>query len=95
MKSLNQYIVEKRKNAIDDQWIYDDKPVSTADGRPVIVTSLDLEEVPNIIHGKVKLADDLLVDYEWTDDGECKKAVDKFGNPKKPHESDNLIKVIS
>ena len=88
MKSLNQYIVEKRKNAIDDQWIYDDKPVSTADGRPVIVTSLDLEEVPNII-------DDLLVDYEWTDDGECKKAVDKFGNPKKPHESDNLIKVIS
>ena len=34
-----------------------------------------------------------LVDYEWLDDGTCQKAIDQYGNPKKPVESDNLVKA--
>jgi len=100
MKSINNYIKESYKKVdvfemkgdpIDDQWIQDEKPVMTKDGRQVIITKVDYKEVPNIIHGQVKIKDDLF-EYEWLDDGTCKKALDQRGNPKKPDDSDNLVK---
>ena len=93
MKDLQTYILETKGDSIDDQWLNDEKPVMTKDGRQTIITKIDLDEVPNIIHGKVKIKNDL-VDYEWLDDGTCQKAIDQYGNPKKPVESDNLVKAI-
>lgn len=93
MKDLQTYILETKGDSIDDQWLNDEKPVMTKDGRQAIITKIDLNEVPNIIHGKVKIKNDL-VDYEWLDDGTCQKAIDQYGNPKKPVESDNLVKAI-
>ena len=93
MKDLQTYILETKGDCIDDQWLNDEKPVMTKDGRQAIITKIDLDEVPNIIHGKVKIKNDL-VDYEWLDDGTCQKAIDQYGNPKKPVESDNLVKAI-
>ena len=94
MKNLKDFveIYEMKGDAIDDQWLNDEKPVMTKDGRQVIVTKIDLDEVPNVIHGKVKIKDKLY-DYEWLDDGTCQKAVDQFGNPKKAVEADNLVKA--
>jgi len=100
MISINEYIknssvtvLEVKGDPIDDQWIQDEKPVMTKDGRQVIITKVDYKEVPNIIHGKVKIKDDLF-DYEWLDDGICQKSLDQRGNPKKPDDSDNLVKAI-
>lgn len=93
MKDLQTYILETKGDSIDDQWLNDEKPLMTKDGRQAIITKIDLDEVPNIIHGKVKIKNDL-VDYEWLDDGTCQKAIDQYGNPKKPVESDNLVKAI-
>lgn len=94
MKSLQEYILnEKKGDPIDDQWLNDEKPVMTADGRQVIVTKIDLKEVPNVIYGQVKMKDKLF-DYEWYDDGTCKKALDQMGNPKKADEADILVKAI-
>jgi len=87
-----QAILETKGDPIDDQWIQDEKPVMTQDGRQVIVTSIDYKEVPNIIHGQVKIGTKLF-DYEWLDDGTCKKALDRLGNPKKADESDSLVKA--
>ena len=53
-------INEMRGNHIDMQWINDEKPVMTKDGRQVIVTKVDISEVPNIIYGKVKMKDEKL-----------------------------------
>ena len=92
MKNITDYIYEQKGDPIDDQWLNDEKPVMTKDGRQVIVTKIDLEEVPNIIHGQVKMKDKLY-EYEWLDDGTCQKAIDNMGNPKKPVESDNLVKA--
>ena len=93
MKDLQTYILETKGDSIDDQWLNDEKPVMTKDGRQKKKKKIDLDEVPNIIHGKVKIKNDL-VDYEWLDDGTCQKAIDQYGNPKKPVESDNLVKAI-
>ena len=95
MKSIKDYIYinEKEIELIDDQWIQDEKPVKTLDGRQVIVLDVDLSEVPNVIKGQVKMGTKMF-DYEWNDDGTCVKALDKFGNPKKPDKSDMLIKDI-
>lgn len=92
MRNLIDIVNEMRNDPIDDQWIQDEKPVMTKDGRQVIVTSVDYEQVPNIIKGQVKMGTKLF-DYEWDDSGMCTKAVDKMGNPKKSDESDNLVKV--
>lgn len=91
MKNLVDIVKEMQNEPIDDQWIQDEKPVKTRDGRQVIVTSIDYEQVPNIIKGQVKMGIKLF-DYEWDDTGMCTKALDKMGNPKKAEESDNLIK---
>ena len=96
MKSLTDYIKainETKGDVIDQQWLNDEKPVMTADGRQVIVTSIDMKEVPNVIKGQVKMKDKLF-EYEWYDDGTCKKALDQFGNPKKADDSDKLVKSV-
>lgn len=93
MKKFKQFISETKGDNIDDQWLNDEKPVMTKDGRQVIVTEIDLKEVPNIIKGQVKIKDEL-VEYEWEDNGTCKKAIDQYGNPKKPDDSDKLVKAI-
>lgn len=93
MRKLSDFIKESKGQPIDDQWLNDEKPVMTKDGRQAIVKSIDMDEVPNIVKGVVKWNDDLL-EYEWLDDGTCKKALDRLGNPKKPDESDNLVKAI-
>lgn len=90
MKRISD-ILEQNNEPIDDQWLNDEKPVATQDGRQVIVTEIDLKEVPNIIKGQVKMGTKLF-DYEWLDDGTCKKATDQYGNPKKPTDSDTLVK---
>jgi hypothetical protein len=93
MKTLTQYITEQKGDPIDEQWLNDEKPVMTKDGRQVIIVSIDYEQVPNIIKGQVKMQEKLF-DYEWDDTGLCTKAVDQLGNPKKSVESDNLVKAV-
>lgn len=89
---LNESLNESKGEDIDEQWLNDEKPVMTHDGRQVIITKIDYEQVPNIIHGQVKMKEKLF-DYEWNDDGMCTKAVDQMGNPKKPDEADKLVKA--
>ena len=36
-----QQLLEQKGDPIDDQWIQDEKPVMTKDGRQVIITSID------------------------------------------------------
>ena len=91
MRRFTSFIMETKGDPIDEQWINDDKPVMTKDGRPAIIEKVNYDEVPNIITGKVKWNDTLL-DYEWDDSGICLKALDRLGNPKKPDEADNLVK---
>ena len=93
MKDITTYILETKGDPIDDQWLNDERPVMTKDGRQVIVTEIDLKEVPNIIKGKVKMKNELY-DYEWEDNGTCKKAIDQYGNPKKPDDADKLVKAF-
>lgn len=81
------------KIRIDDDWLNNEKPVETADGRQVIVTKIDISKVPNIIKGQVKMKEELF-EYEWQDDGTCIKALDQMGNPKKPDDADKLTKKI-
>ena len=85
-------VFETKGDPIDDQWITDENPVMTKDGRQVIVVDVDMKEVPNIIKGQVKMKNKLF-DYEWLDDGTCQKAVDQLGNPKKPEDADTLVKA--
>ena len=94
MKKFTEIVNEVRGQHIDMQWINDEKPVMTKDGRQVIITKVDIEEVPNIIYGKVKMKDEKLQEYQWNDLGVCLKAIDNFGNPKKPDASDNLVKAV-
>jgi len=93
MKTLTTFINETKGDPIDDQWLNDEKPVMTYDGRQVIITSIDMKEVPNIIHGQVKIQSKLY-EYEWLDDGTCQKAVDQYGNPKQADKADKLVKAI-
>ena len=90
---IRRVIMETKGDPIDEQWLNDEKPVMTKDGRQVIITEIDIKEVPNIIHGQVKIKTKLF-DYEWLDDGTCQKALDQLGNPKKPEEADNLVKAM-
>lgn len=86
-------VFETKGDAIDEQWLNDNKPVMTQDGRQVIITSIDRKQVPNIIQGKVKMGTKLFK-YEWLDDGTCQKALDRFGNPKNTDYADKLVKAI-
>lgn len=93
MKHITDILNESRGDTIDAQWINDEKPVITKDGRQVIITKVDIKEFPNVIYGQVKMKDKLF-DFEWLDDGTCRKACDLIGNPKQPNESDNLVKGV-
>lgn len=93
MKSIRQIIKEQQNKPIDDQWLNDEKPVKTAGGNQVIITKIDIEQVPNVIYGQVKFGEDLF-EYEWDETGLCIKALDQRGNPKQPTEHDNLVKGI-
>ena len=93
MKKFSTYITEHKGDPIDDQWLQDEKPVMTDNGLQVIITEIDIKQVPNIIKGKVKIKNDLF-DYEWEDNGTCIKAIDQYGNPKKPDNGDKLVKAI-
>ncbi|MCH5166951.1 MAG: hypothetical protein J1F35_03575 [Erysipelotrichales bacterium] len=88
---LNNSLKEGNEELVDDQWINDEKPVKTMDGRQAIITDINMKEVPNILIGQVRWQTKLL-NYEWQDDGVCIKATDQYGNPKKPTEADYLVK---
>lgn len=93
MKTLSDFVLERKGDIIDEQWLNDEKPVMTKDGRQAIILSINMKEIPNVIKGQVKIDVDL-VDYEWLDNGVCVKALDRMGNPKKPTEGDTLVKAI-
>jgi hypothetical protein len=93
MKKFSTFITEHKGDPIDDQWLQDENPVMTQNGLQVIITEIDIKQVPNIIKGKVKIKNDLF-DYEWEDNGTCIKAIDQYGNPKKPDNGDKLVKAI-
>ena len=77
MKKFSTFITEHKGDPIDDQWLQDEKPVMTENGLQVIITEIDIKQVPNIIKGKVKIKNDLF-DYEWEDNGTCIKAIDQY-----------------
>lgn len=92
MKYISDYYIkENRGDAIDQQWINDQKPVMTKDGRQAMILDIDMKQVPNVIKGQVNV-NGKAIEYEWTDDGTCIKATDKFGNPKQPDDKDVLVK---
>jgi hypothetical protein len=93
MKTLQQIVNEHKGQPIDDQWINDEHPVMTRDGRTVNVISVDFKNVPNIIIGQVSDKDGIL-NYRWQDDGTCIAAEDKQGNPIKPSKDDDLVKAV-
>ena len=93
MKTLTQIVNEHKGQQIDDQWLNDEKPVMTRDGRSVIVISVDIKSVPNIVIGQIKDGDKIL-NYKWEDDGTCISAEDRLGNPSKPSKEDDLVKGI-
>ena len=94
MKTLSQYILEKRGEEIDDNWLNANKPVMIKSGKTALVSEIDLSQVPNVIKGVVNISSGKTVDYEWLDDGSCIKATDQYGNPKKPDENDKLVKAV-
>lgn len=91
MKKLSEFVNESSED-IDEQWINDDKPVQTKDGRQAIIKRIDMTKVPNVLIGTVKIGDKL-VDYEWDEYGKCLKATDQYGAGKRPDDSDRLIKA--
>jgi hypothetical protein len=93
MKTLEQFVNEHKGQAIDDQWINDEKPVMTKDGRKVEILSVNMNEVPNIIIGQIKDGNKVF-NYKWEDDGTCISAEDHLGNPSKPTSDDDLVKAI-
>lgn len=93
MKTLEQFVNEHKGQPIDDQWINDENPVMTRDGRKVEILSVNMKEVPNIIIGQIKDGDKVL-NFKWEDDGTCISAEDKIGNPVRPSREDDLVKAI-
>lgn len=93
MKTILEIINEAKGDNIDEQWLNDNKPVMTSDGRQAIITKVDYSVVPNVIYGQVKMKEKLF-EYEWNDMGLCTKALDQMGNPKKPDDADKLVKAV-
>lgn len=93
MRKLSNFVNEGKGSPINQQWLNDERPVMTADGREVIITDIDISKVPNIIKGTVKM-ETKLFPYEWEDSGLCIKAQDRLGNPKKPDDADKLVRAI-
>jgi hypothetical protein len=93
MKTLYELINEQKGGSIDDQWLQDEKPVMTKNGKNVLITKIDISVVPNVIIGQVKVGE-TSQEFNWQDDGTCIKAADKYGNPKQPDDNDRLVKAI-
>ena len=93
MKTLEQFVNEHKGQPIDDQWINDENPVMTRDGRKVEILSVNMKEVPNVNIGQIKDGDKVL-NFKWEDDGTCISAEDKIGNPVRPSREDDLVKAI-
>ena len=93
MKTLTQIVNEHKGQPIDDQWLNDEKPVMTRDGRAVSILSVDFKSVPNVIIGQIKDGDKVM-NFKWEDDGTCISAEDKIGNPVRPSREDDLVKAI-
>lgn len=91
MKSLEEFVNESVGSPIDSNWLDNEKPVQTKDGRQAVILNIDISKVPNVLQGQVR-NDDKMSDYEWNDDGTCIKATDKNGSPVKPTENDTLVK---
>ena len=90
-RTLEEFVNESVGSPIDDNWLDNEKPVQTKDGRPAVILDIDISKVPNVIKGQVKNGDKMS-DYEWNDDGTCIKATDERGNPQKPNSDDTLVK---
>lgn len=90
-RNIIDIVNEAKGQKIDDQWISDEKPLQTKDGRTAVVTDIDQSKVPNILKGQV-LVDKKMVDFEWDDTGKCLKASDALGNPQTPTDKDTLVK---
>ena len=41
MKKLSDFVLERKGEPIDDQWLNDEKPVMTKDGRQAMINKLD------------------------------------------------------
>ena len=93
MKTLQQIVNEHKGQPIDDQWINDEKPVMTRDGRKVEILSINMKEVPNIIIGQIKDGNKVM-NFKWEDDGTCISAENNLGNPTKPTSEDDVVKAI-
>ena len=93
MKTLTQIVNEHKGQPIDDQWLNDEKPVMTRDGRPVEVISVDIKSVPNIVIGQI-VDGDKVMNFKWEDEGTWFSAEDRLGNPTKPTKDDDLVKGI-
>lgn len=85
-------VSERRGEPIDMQWVNDERPMMTQDGRQVIIVEIDMEKVPNEIVGSVSQFGKLC-DYRWSEDGTCVHATDRHNNPVKPTDKDNLVKA--
>ena len=59
MKHITDILNESRGDIIDTQWINDEKPVITKDGRQVIITKVDIKEFENKIIYDVLYSSDL------------------------------------
>lgn len=93
MKKITDFILEQKGQPIDDQWLNDEKPVMTKNGKQVMIVKIDREQVPNIIIGNVKFGEEV-IEYQWDENGLCIKAQDQRGIPKKTTENDTLVKAI-
>ena len=93
MKKITELINETRGSVIDQQWMNDNKPVMTKDGRRVVITSFDITRVPNQYTGQVMDGDKMIDGYVWDDDGVCTTSIDRYGNPRKPSDDDSLVKA--
>ena len=51
MKTLKERLNEVKGENITSQWINDEKPIMTRDGRQAIILKVDMSEVPNILVG--------------------------------------------
>lgn len=92
MKKISDFIKESVGQPIDDNWLNNNKPVQTKDGRTAVVLDIDISKVPNIVVGQVN-NDGVMCDYKWNDDGHCIEAKDAKGNPVRPSSDDDLVKA--
>ena len=53
MKKFSEILNEQKGQHIDSQWINDEKPVQTKGGNQVIITKVDMSEVPNNWKSKI------------------------------------------